>query len=574
MKISALECIDFYKAGHILQFPENTEFIYANFTPRSSRLYSGRSNTVVFFGLQGFIKWFLQDLWDETFFKREKSEVLEEYKRLMDNSLGKDSIPMDHIAELHDLGFLPLKIKALPEGSKVGMKVPVLTVVNTYKKFHWLVGHLETVMSSELWKSCTNATIANEYKSIFTKYAIKTGAPLDFVPFQGHDFSFRGMSGIYDAAQSGAAHLTSFVGTDVVPSLRYLESYYNADMTKELLGLSVPATEHSVMCMGSKDSEIETFRRLIEDTYPSGVVSIVSDTWDFWKVITEYTVELKEEILNRTPNEIGLAKTVFRPDSGDPVEILCGVEILTIDLANYKSFEEWKECVAEQMDSLFRENLDSESPHFSENELYQIDGKVYSVTYKPELSRHEKRHYFVDNFGNDVDYCKFEEVELTPDMKGAVECLWDVFGGTTTEKGYKVLNERVGLIYGDSITLERAEAILDRLEKKGFASCNAVFGIGSYTYQYNTRDTFGFAMKATYGIVDGVPREIFKDPITDSGTKKSAKGLLRVEMEEGEYKVHDQQTPEQEKQGCLKTIFYEGMLVEETTLSEIRERLV
>ncbi|KAF1027287.1 MAG: hypothetical protein GAK29_00799 [Acinetobacter bereziniae] len=223
------------------------------------------------------------------------------------------------------------------------------------------------------------------------------------------------------------------------------------------------------------------------------MVSIVSDTWDFWRVITEFTVELKDEILARQPNALGLAKLVFRPDSGDPVKIICG---------------------------------DPEA---------QVGSPVY---------------------------------------KGAVECLWEIFGGTETDLGYKVLNERVGLIYGDSITLERALKILQGLEAKGFASNNLVFGIGSYTYNYLTRDTFGFAVKATWGQVNGVSCELFKDPATDSGIKKSAKGLLRVEKSETGFVLFDQQSPEQEQQGELDTVFENGQLIQECALNEIRERLI
>ncbi|MBD0164501.1 nicotinate phosphoribosyltransferase, partial [Acinetobacter baumannii] len=390
---------------------------------------------------------------------------------------------------LHDLGYLPLRIKALPEGSRVNMRVPVLTVINTDPRFFWLTNYIETVLSAELWKSCTTATIAYEYKRLLTQYAVKTGTPLDFIPVQGHDFSSRGMSGIYDAAQSGVGHLTSFIGTDSVASIDYAEEYYNAT---GVIGVSVPATEHSVMCMGTEDSELETFKRLICELYPSGVVSIVSDTWDFWRVITEFTVALKPEILARQPNALGLAKLVFRPDSGDPVKIICG----------------------------------------------DPDAEVGSPAYK-----------------------------------GAVECLWEVFGGTTTDQGYKVLNERVGLIYGDSITLDRAQRILEGLEAKGFASNNLVFGIGSFTYNYLTRDTFGFAVKATWGQVNGVGRELFKDPITDSGVKKSAKGLLRIEESENGFTLFDEQTAEQEQGGALKTVFENGKLQYECTLDQIRERL-
>jgi len=244
--------------------------------------------------------------------------------------------------------------------------------------------------------------------------------------------------------------------------------------------------------MGTKEDEVETFRRLIEDLYPKGIVSIVADTWDFWQVITEFTVKLKDKILAREPNELGLAKVVFRPDSGDPVKIICG---------------------------------DPDAPKDS------------------------------------------------PAYKGAVECLWDIFGGTQTEAGYKCLNERVGLIYGDSITLERAKRILEGLAAKGFASSNIVLGVGSYTYQYMTRDSFGFAMKATWGQVNGEGRPIFKDPITDSGLKKSAKGLLRVEETADGYALFDEQTREQEQGGALVTVFEDGKLLIDESLDNIRARL-
>ncbi|MBJ7552803.1 nicotinate phosphoribosyltransferase [Marinomonas spartinae] len=491
--MNPLTAIDFYKADHRRQYPAGTEYVYSNFTPRSSRLapvLEGFDDRVVFVGLQGYIKRFLIDTWNEHFFNQPKEKVVTKYKRRMDTSLGEGAIPVDHIEALHDLGYLPLEIKALPEGSRVNIKVPMFTIVNTLPEFYWLTNYLETSLSAEIWKICTTATVAYEYKRLLTDYAQKTGAPMAFVPLQGHDFSFRGMSGMMDAAQSGMGHLTSFIGTDTVAAIDYAEDYYNA---QGVIGVSVPATEHSVMCMGTQEGEIETFRRLITELYPRGVVSIVSDTWDFWQVISCYARELKAIILAREEDALGLAKVVFRPDSGDPVKIIGG---------------------------------------------------------DPEAE------------------------PGSPEYKGAVECLWDIFGGDITDKGYKMLNPRVGLIYGDSITLKKAQAILNVMEEKGFASSNIVLGVGGFTYQYLTRDSFGFAMKATWGQVNGEGREIFKDPITDSGTKKSARGLLRVEKTENGFKLFDQQTPEQEKQGELKTVFKNGSLVVEQSLMEIRERLM
>jgi len=490
--MNPLTAIDFYKADHRRQYPAGTEYVYSNFTPRSSRLapvLEGFDDRVVFVGLQGYIKRFLIDIWNEHFFNQPKEKVVTKYKRRMDTSLGEGAIPVDHIEALHDLGYLPLEIKALPEGSRVNIKVPMFTIVNTLPEFYWLTNYLETSLSAEIWKICTTATVAYEYKRLLTDYAQKTGAPMAFVPLQGHDFSFRGMSGMMDAAQSGMGHLTSFIGTDTVAAIDYAEDYYNA---QGVIGVSVPATEHSVMCMGTQEGEIETFRRLITELYPRGVVSIVSDTWDFWQVISCYARELKAIILAREEDALGLAKVVFRPDSGDPVKIIGG---------------------------------------------------------DPEAE------------------------PGSPEYKGAVECLWDIFGGDITDKGYKMLNPRVGLIYGDSITLKKAQAILNVMEEKGFASSNIVLGVGGFTYQYLTRDSFGFAMKATWGQVNGEGREIFKDPITDSGTKKSARGLLRVEKTENGFKLFDQQTPEQEKQGELKTVFKNGSLVVEQSLMDIRARL-
>jgi nicotinamide phosphoribosyltransferase len=165
---------------------------------------------------------------------------------------------------------------------------------------------------------------------------------------------------------------------------------------------------------------------------------------------------------------------------------------------------------------------------------------------------------------------EFEEVELSPEQKGLIECLWDIFGGTLTEKGYKVLDTHIGAIYGDSITYKRAEEIFRRLEQKDFASSNVVLGIGSFSFQYVTRDTHGMAMKSTYAEINGAGVEIFKDPKTDNGIKKSAKGLLMVTQTDGVYKLVDQVSVDQERHGCLETVFKDGQLIKTTTLAEIR----
>jgi|DEB0MinimDraft_3_1074331.scaffolds.fasta_scaffold00182_22 nicotinamide phosphoribosyltransferase len=486
MYINPLTAIDFYKADHRNQYPAGTTEVYSNLSARSDKLANvlgDFDHKVVFFGLQYFLKSFLIDEWNNNFFSLDVEHVIEKYKRRMFSSLHENCFDFKHIRKLHELGYLPIKIKALPEGSRVPIGVPLLTIVNTHPEFFWLTNYIETVLSCYMWKPITSATTAYEYKRLLTKYAEETGANLEFINFQAHDFSFRGMSSIYDAALSGAAHLTSFLGTDTVPAIDLIEDYY---FGSEPIGFSVPATEHSVMCMGSKQGEFDTFKRLITETYPEGIVSIVSDTWDFWKVITDYLPKLKKTINERN------GKVVIRPDSGDPVKIICGDE----------------------------------------------SAKAGS-----------------------------------PEYMGAVGCLWDTFGGTETEKGFKRLDQKIGLIYGDSITLDRAKRILELLKLKGFSSDNVVFGVGSYTYQYVTRDSFGFAVKATSGVVNGERKSIFKDPATDNGSKKSAKGLLKVNFEDGEYKLYDNVSESEEMEGSLKVVFENGIIKNEEEFCNIRDRL-
>lgn len=230
--------------------------------------------------------------------------------------------------------------------------------------------------------------------------------------------------------------------------------------------------------------EYKYFEHLL-DLYPTGILSIVSDTWDLWKVLTDYLPRLKAKILARD------GKLVIRPDSGNPVDILCGRG----------------------------------------------------------------------------------SANLTPsEEKGVIQLLWEVFGGTVNSKGYKVLDPHIGAIYGDSITYDRAKAIFRRLERKGYASSNVVLGIGSYTYQYVTRDTYGFAMKATQVKVNGELRDIFKDPITDDGTKKSAKGRLQVipAPDKRDLAVVDQVSMADEEDSLLEVVFENGLLLKYHNFNQIR----
>lgn len=440
---------DFYKTGHGPQMPDRTELVFANWTPRKSRF--PEIDSVILFGVQAFAIDSLINKWRTEFFDLPKDFVLKRYHRRVNGGLPPESqITLDHISDLHDLRYLPLSIYGVPEGTRTPIGAPQFTMWNNRAAQSWLTNYIETSMSANVWGPCTSATIAREYLDIFKVGAKVSGGDMGFVPFQGHDFSYRGMWGDWAAAASGAAHLLSFQGTDTIPALDFLEDFYLPGGQERLLrtrqlappifiGGSIPATEHSVMCMGAKGNELETIRRIITEIHPRGPVSVVVDTWDYWKVLTEMLPLLKDEIMAREGGPV-----VVRPDSGDPVDILTG---------------------------------DDTAPHDS------------------------------------------------PARAGTYRILHQIFGGFTTGKGFTEIDPHVSSIYGDSITRDRATRIRDRLLDQGFVP-SGVLGIGSYTYQYVTRDTFGYALKTTAGVVNGETRELFKDPKTDGGTKKSAKGFV------------------------------------------------
>jgi nicotinamide phosphoribosyltransferase len=477
---------DFYKVSHRPQYPKGTETVYATWTPRTSRIDG--VDHVVAFGLQGFCIEFLINYFNKYFFGRPEVSVVAEYKRVIKHCLGVDNPDADHIAGLHRLGYLPLLIKAVPEGTLVPIRCPMATIENTDKRFFWVTNYIETLMSDSIWLPTTSATMALEFRKLLTRYAKETDADnVGFVQFQGHDFSMRGMGCLNAAMTSGAGHLTAFVGTDTIPAITNLEYYYGADIEKELVGTSIPATEHSVAEAYGQDNESEYYMRMLKEVYPKGFVSIVSDTWNLWMVLDVIIRGLKDVILTRD------GKCVIRPDSGDPVKIVCG------DPGGTTEFE----------------------------------------------------------------------------RKGVVEILWDIFGGTINAQGYKVLDPHIGCIYGDAITWSRCFQICDKLKAKGFASTNMVYGIGSFTYQYVTRDTFGFALKTTYCVCNGEERILWKDPITDKGIKKSQRGrvvVLRDSCGHIYYKDGLLAQDEAKYDNVLQEVFYNGNVTVED-LASIRDRI-
>lgn len=496
---------DFYKVSHRIQYPKNTHHVYSTMIARGNKYYPEADEGSVSAGMQPFIIQYLVEYFNENFFNRKKEEVLEEYQFYIYYSIknpgniaglseeeqkqGMKSVDVNHLAELWELGYLPIEIKGIAEGTLIPLRVPMMTIENTDKRFFWLTNYLETLLSNEVWLSVTSATTSRLYRKILNEYALETTGSTAGVEFQGHDFSMRGMQSKESAAASGAAHLFSFVGSDTIPAIMYLEKFYNANVRKEVVATSIDASEHSVMCAHGNENEFDLFKEFITEKYPSGFVSVVSDTWDFWKVVTEYLPALKEQIMARD------GRLVIRPDSGDPVKIIIG----------------------------------------------DPEGKTEA------------------------------------ERKGLIECLWDIFSGIVNELGYKVLDPHIGAIYGDSITLERARLISEGLKQKGFASTNIVYGIGSFTYSYKSRDNLAQAIKATYVDVEGEERLIQKDPKTDDGTKKSLRGRVVVVERDGKLQAIDQLTRAEAEayahEDKLQVLFRDGKIYNFQTLAEVRARV-
>lgn len=533
---------DVYKLGHAGQYQKGTDMIYGNLTPRSNRLFkapTGYDGKMVVLGTHAGVQE-LHTNW-ERFFKMDKADALAIYMDMVNTALGEGTVSVENMSDLHDLGYLPIRVKSLKEGSRVNMKVPVLTIKNTIGKFYWIVNFLETSISQITWPTMTTATIAAEYRRILTKWAHLTGTPVEFVDWQAHDFSARGLMGPEAAARVGVGHLASFYGSDTVQAAHYIKAMYDVSSVNILFG-SVPATEHAVsssnilyiekmLLEGSRptgsaeeiyfrgvDANLNTkelaellfLYHYITVLFPTGIVSYVTDTYDYWAVLTKILPILKDVIMVRD------GKLVIRPDSGDPRKIVAGL-----------------------VEGEYRRTVDGVAyPISSWNGAALVGDRT-------PIPEHE--------------------------IEGSIATLFEIFGGICTETGHHMLDSHIGLIYGDSITLERSYDILDHLYAKGFASGNVVFGVGSFTYQYITRDTFGFAVKATATSVDGDFIAIFKDPATGDKLKKSAKGYMIVTKDRtGELVMTDEVSEYEEQFGELDIIYEDGIFAPKPDFNEIR----
>ena len=430
---------DSYKQCHPVMYPDNQEELVSYLTPRKAM--NENFPKMVVYGIQPFIK----DMWDgfNSFFATPLDWVMYEYDHYIGAHLGISNVARNRIVELHELGYLPLEIRALPEGTVVNMGIPIVEMRNTHPRFAWLVQWVECLLQTEVWPMCAYATVGWEYHKVAEKYYNMTAPGAD--PFMAMaDFGFRGMSCLEDATRCSASWLLSFNKTSTIPALPYLDDYYNAKCAKNKIGIGAVSTEHSVMAanFAIDGDEISFVKRMLTEVYPNTSFSMVSDTYDYWNMVNNIIPACKEEILAHN------GKLLIRPDSGDMVSITIGT----------------------------------------------------------------------------------------------IQKLWDEFGGTVNEAGYRVLDPHIGLIYGDGCTLNKVTEIYETLAHLGFAATNVVFGVGAFCFHalfspdnkftVLTRDTWGMAMKATCGTFGGWTVPIFKDPKTDNGLKKSQKGCCMVIWDE------------------------------------------
>ena len=315
-KVNPMLLIDFYKAVHAEMLPKDITKSVSYFTPRMSRVE--RWDKVVMFGLQGFIKTYLIEYFNEEFFGKPFDEVIGEYKRIMDATLGAEAYKIEKIEKLHKLGYLPIEIIALPEGTLVPMHVPMFGITNTHPEFAWLPQSLESLISAESWHPMIVATVGYTYRQIVNAYYDKTCDDNVVRARALGAFDFRGEECTESAIKAGAGWCLSFLNTATVPTIPYLEQMYACDCTKEPVAFGSPSTEHSVMCSNyAMDGDEETLlRRLLTEIYPNTSFSAVLDSYDYWNVIDNILPRLKKEILAHN------GCMLMRGDSGECVDVV------------------------------------------------------------------------------------------------------------------------------------------------------------------------------------------------------------------------------------------------------------
>ena len=567
MNINPFLLTDFYKLTHILQYRPELRELTSYLTPRGSRLKG--IDKVVFFGLSAYVHSYVVKNFNDNFFNRNFEYCECEIREVLELGLGYTDEMIDktveHFKALHNLGYLPVEINAVAEGTLVPMGVPCLEIKSTNPQFFWVGQALEASLSAAIWHPMISATIAREYRKIARgAFSATVENGIDERTAMC-DFSMRGQESNESAVNASVAWLTSMWNSSTVAARKHIKDVYTKLSTRDKMSNSIirglTSTEHSVMtshaCLDGGD-EIPTFKYLF-NLYKDVSFAAVCDSYDFWNVLTNI-------LPNNFMKEIGERgkRGVFigvRHDSAEPVDALCGtVPILHADSVKRIPKEmllDWSkfECVTLMFKEEEAKNLWEQGFHDGNLVAVMCDGEEYLVRIRGVE--------YLRNIDETVDKnCPtmwasgvLQNRPRTWEEKGMIETMYEIFGGSVNSKGYKVLNPGIKAVYGDSITITRAKKIYERLAAKGFAANNVSLGVGSFSFQglenedgtisLFSRDTFSIAVKCThskycdeYGTV--CERHVYKDP-ANFIQKKSQKGLCRIFFnEDGELTYEDE----------------------------------
>lgn len=566
--IPILLLTDFYKICHRMFYNPKTNLLVLYWTPRRSRIDG--VDYAVHFGLQYFIKKYLIDRFNSTFFCRPWEEIKEEYVSYLSQNFVREVAEeeIEAFREIYDLGYLPIQIKSVPEGTRVPIGCPAVEIRATEEFAYWVAEYLESIYSCSVWPGTTDATIADHNRNQLDFWYNKTVD--DRVPRElgAGNFSMRGMAGEDAVYLADAGHLLSFTSSATVGTGYWLKNYYNAGPE---VSRGLPSTEHSVMESYGPEKEKMAYRHIAHDVLPNGGLSLVCDTWNAWRVLDEYIPELKSMFERRN------GKVVLRPDSGDPVSIICGS--CTLPYISERELDEFG-TTEEKLKEYFRARGKKDQNSSYGTLEYEMQTDSFLVSASVWFDQEGEDDEGEPIFSYDPYEVHLELKAKTTEEKGFVTRLWELCGGTINSKGYRVLSPYIGVIYGDAINNQRMNEIFKRLENHDFAANNVILGFGSFTYQYMTRDSLGFALKATHGIINGKETFLYKDPITDRGShsagKKSQKGMCIVTVsEDGSIHYTDHHTIKESdtEENLLQVVFRNGKLLVDDDFASIRARL-
>ena len=583
MKMNPFLLTDFYKLTHILQYRPELRELVSYLTPRGSRLKG--VNKVVFFGLSAYVHSYIVQNFRENFFRRNFEYCECEIREVLELGLGYTDEMIDktieHFKALHDLGYLPVEINAVPEGTLVPMGVPCLEIKSTNPDFFWVGQALEASLSAAIWHPMVSATIAREYRKIARgAFSATVENGIDERTAMC-DFSMRGQESNESAVNASVAWLTSMWNSSTVAARKHIKDVYGIakspvnpvtkehrpqftwgvrDKMKNTIVRGLTSTEHSVMtshaCLDGGD-EIPTFKYLF-DLYKNVSFAAVCDSYDFWNVLTNILPNnFRQEIDERGKRGVFIG---VRHDSAEPVDALCGT-VHQINNNGILKMGQVPSYMVDGYEQLYTINITLEEMERLKklNAIEKIsinndefDDEVFEIcTFSGAFNRH------VTDDGREVAWATVKRLyhSRTWEEKGMVETMYEIFGGTVNSKGYKVLNPGIKAVYGDSITITRAKKIYERLAAKGFAANNVSLGVGSFSFQALenedgtlspfTRDTFSICVKCShskYCDENGEIQErfVYKDPKGWS-SKKSTRGLCQIYFDEnGELTYKDE----------------------------------